>query len=145
MTRVSFLIWPFYIHVSCNVKKWLSLNTISLNIFDRVPVTSTINIIVSQLNPVLIYCTGNTFIFAPVGSYGYLRRFCTSPVFNKGKLISLLGHLKVIVSFKNKKKGLYTMSEKDVVSRRNLLFAYACCVLKLHNYCQKLFITNFSF
>ena len=26
-----------YIHFSCNVKKWLSLNTISLNIFDRVP------------------------------------------------------------------------------------------------------------
>ena len=28
-----------YIHFSCNVNKWLSLNTISLNIFDRVPVT----------------------------------------------------------------------------------------------------------
>ena len=27
-----------YIHFSCNVNKWLSLNTISLNIFDRVPV-----------------------------------------------------------------------------------------------------------
>ena len=25
---------------SCNVKKWLSFNTISLNIFDRVPVGS---------------------------------------------------------------------------------------------------------
>ena len=29
-----------YIHFSCNVNKWLSLNTISLNIFDRVPVLS---------------------------------------------------------------------------------------------------------
>ena len=27
-----------YIHFSCNVNEWLSLNTISLNIFDRVPV-----------------------------------------------------------------------------------------------------------
>ena len=27
-----------YIHFSCNVNKWLSLNTISLNIFDGVPV-----------------------------------------------------------------------------------------------------------
>ena len=26
---------------SCNVKKWLSFNTISLNIFDRIPVLST--------------------------------------------------------------------------------------------------------
>ena len=30
-----------YIHFSCNVNKWLSLNTISLNIFDRVPVVET--------------------------------------------------------------------------------------------------------
>ena len=30
-----------YIHFSCNVNKWLSLNTISLNIFDRVPVVIT--------------------------------------------------------------------------------------------------------
>ena len=29
-----------YIHFSCNVNKWLSSNTISLNIFDRVPVSS---------------------------------------------------------------------------------------------------------
>ena len=27
-----------YIHFSCNINKWLSLNTVSLNIFDRVPV-----------------------------------------------------------------------------------------------------------
>ena len=29
-----------YIHFSCNVNKWLSLNTVSLKIFDRVPVRS---------------------------------------------------------------------------------------------------------
>ena len=39
---MSFL-WSFYmyIHFSYNVKKWLSFNTISLNIFDRVPVIKT--------------------------------------------------------------------------------------------------------
>ena len=34
---MSFFI-VMYIHFSCNVNKWLSLNTISLNIYDRVPV-----------------------------------------------------------------------------------------------------------
>ena len=36
ITMSLFLV--MYIHFSCNINKWLSLKTISLNIFDRVPV-----------------------------------------------------------------------------------------------------------
>ena len=36
ITMALFIV--MYIHFSCNINKWLSLNTISLNIFDRVPV-----------------------------------------------------------------------------------------------------------
>ena len=36
--RFNIILWSFYIYFSCNVKKWLSFNTMSLNIFDRVPV-----------------------------------------------------------------------------------------------------------
>ena len=44
---------PRYINFSCNVNKWLSFNTISLNIFDRVPVVYENFRNVEQVKPVV--------------------------------------------------------------------------------------------
>ena len=44
-----------YIHFSCNVNKWLPLNTISLNIFDRVPVDFSEGKVIGYIIP-SVYC-----------------------------------------------------------------------------------------